>query len=175
MNSFLYISLLILFITVPIYYITVVYSIYYKRIFKNKDNLKYSFKTNSLSSYISLIVLCVSTILYCIFAVTLKANFIFIIPMIILDLLVYFSIKLSCTKFCIYTDYVVVKNNYAEFNEIQNILLKGTDKNNQYELQISTKFDLLICKVNTDNPKEFLKHIKTLLPKNIKIKEVPKK
>ena len=47
---------LIIFTIVPVYYLTVVYSIYYKKILKNKNNLKFSFKTTSITTYLPSII-----------------------------------------------------------------------------------------------------------------------
>ena len=44
-------------------------------------------------------------------------------------------------------------------------------KENLYELKVTTKFDLLICTVVSDDAKSLLRQIKSNLPKNIKIKE----
>ena len=99
----------------------------------------------------------------------------YLITVIIINIIVFFCIKLSCTKFAIYDNYVVVKNNYGEFNEIQSLLLEKKDKENTYELKLTTKYDLLICSIMTENPKDILKSIKTNLPKNIKIKELSAK
>ena len=99
----------------------------------------------------------------------------YLIAVIFINILVFFCIKLSCTKFAIYNNYVLVKNNYGEFNEIQSLLLEKKDKENTYELKLTTKYDLLICSIITEDPKSILKSIKTNLPKNIKIKELSAK
>ena len=65
----------------------------------------------------------------------------------------------------------MVKNTYVRFNEIQSLLLEKKDKENTYELKLTTKYDLLICSIITENPKSIL----TNLPKNIKIKELAAK
>ena len=99
----------------------------------------------------------------------------YLIAVVIVNILVLFSIKVSCTKFAIYDNYVVVKNNYAEFNEIQSLVLEKKHKENLYELKLTTKYDLLICPIVTADPKAILKSIKSHLPKNIKIKELTAK
>lgn len=55
------------------------------------------------------------------------------------------------------------------------MLLKKKDKENTYELKLTTKYDLLICSIVTEDPKGIPKAIKVNLPKNIKIKELASK
>lgn len=175
MNNFLLIFFLIIFAGMPAYYLTFLYSIYYKKIFKNKDNLKLEYTTSSLNTYISSIILLIVSIMFAIYTFMNNITSYYLITVIIINIIVFFSIKLSCTKFAIYDNYVVVKNNYGEFNEIQSLLLEKKDKENTYELKLTTKYDLLICSIMTENPKDILKSIKTNLPKNIKIKELSAK
>ena len=68
-----------------------------------------------------------------------------------------------------------IKKFLSQFNEIQSLLLKKKDKENTYELKLTTKYDLLICSIVTEDPKGILKAIKVNLPKNIKIKELASK
>ena len=175
MNSFLNLLILIVFATIPVYYLTVLYSIYFKKIYKNRNNLKLSYNINSLGIYIPLIILALLSIAYLIYAYMNNINISLTIIIFLINILVFVCIKLSSSRFCIYDDYVVVKNNYAPFNEIQSVILEQKEKNNKYELKITTKFDLLICTLSTNDDKGMLKSIKSSLPKNIKIKEVPAK
>ena len=122
-----------------------------------------------------IIILLIVSIMFAIYTFMNNITSYYLITVIIINIIVFFCIKLSCTKFAIYDNYVVVKNNYGEFNEIQSLLLEKKDKENTYELKLTTKYDLLICSIMTENPKDILKSIKTNLPKNIKIKELSAK
>lgn len=175
MNNFLLILFLIIFVGIPAYYVTVLYSIYYKKIFKNKANLKFEYNTSSLNTYIPSIILLIVSIIFAAYTFMSNITPYYLIAVIFINILVFFCIKLSCTKFAIYNNYVLVKNNYSEFNEIQSLLLEKKDKENTYELKLTTKYDLLICSIITEDPKSILKSIKTNLPKNIKIKELAAK
>lgn len=157
---------LIIFTIVPVYYLTVVYSIYYKKIFKNKNNLKFSFKTTSITTYLP-------SIIFAIYSIANNISPYYLIALVAVNIVVFACIHLSCTTFGIYNDCVVVKNNYAELNEIQSVVLEKSKKGkeNLYELKVTTKFDLLICTVVSDDAKSLLRQIKSNLPKNIKIKE----
>ncbi|WP_133014269.1 hypothetical protein, partial [Clostridium cuniculi] len=62
MNNFLLILFLIIFVGIPAYYVTVLYSIYYKKIFKNKANLKFEYNTSSLNTYIPSIILLIVSV-----------------------------------------------------------------------------------------------------------------
>ena len=166
---------LIIFAVIPAYYLTVLYSIYYKKMLKNKSNLKFEYTTNSLNTYIPSIILLVVSILFAIYIFINNITPYYLIAIVLINILVFFCIKLSCTKFAIYDNYVVVKNNYGEFNEIQSLLLEKKDKRNTYELKLTTKYDLLICSIITEDPKGILKSLKASLPKNIKIKELAAK
>lgn len=175
MNNFILILLLIIFAGMPAYYLTVLYSIYYKKISKNKPNLKFEYNTNSIGTYIPCIILLIVSIIFAIYTFMNNITPYYLIAVVIVNILVLFSIKVSCTKFAIYDNYVVVKNNYAEFNEIQSLVLEKKHKENLYELKLTTKYDLLICPIVTADPKAILKSIKSHLPKNIKIKELTAK
>ena len=67
MNNFVLILFLIIFAVIPAYYLTVLYSIYYKKMLKNKSNLKFEYTTNSLNTYIPSIILLVVSILFAIY------------------------------------------------------------------------------------------------------------
>ena len=170
MNNFVLILFLIIFIGIPTYYLRVLYSIYYKKILKNKANLKFEYTTSSLNTYTPSIILLIVSIIFAIYSFMNNITPYYLIAIILVNILVFFCIKLSCTKFAIYDNYVIVKNNYGEFNEIQSLLLEKKDKTNTYELKLTTKYDLLICSIVTEDPKGILKVIKANLPKNIKIK-----
>lgn len=173
MNNIWITIFLIIFTIVPVYYLTVVYSIYYKKIFKNKNNLKFSFKTTSITTYLPLVVFATISIIFAIYSMSNNISPYFLIALVAVNLVVFACIYLSCTTFGIYDDFVIVKSNYAELNEIQSVVLEKSkkDKENLYELKVTTKFDLLICTVVTDDSKNLLRQIKSHLPKNIKIKE----
>lgn len=175
MNNFILILFLIVFAGMPAYYLTVLYSIYYKKISKNKSNLKFEYNTNSISMYIPCIILLIVSIIFAIYTFINNITPYYLIAVAIINIVVFLSIKLSCTKFAIFDNYVVVKNNYAEFKEIQSLLLEKKDKEDLYELKVTTKYDLLICPILTKDPKTVLKSIKSYLPKNIKIKELAAK
>lgn len=66
-----------------------------------------------------------------------------------------------------YNDCVVVKNNYAELNEIQSVVLEKSKKGkeNLYELKLTTKFDLLICTVVSDDAKSLLRQLNLIYQK----------
>lgn len=164
---------LIIFTIVPVYYLTVVYSIYYKKIFKNKNNLKFSFKTTSITTYLPSIIFAIISIIFAIYSISNNISPYYLIALVAVNIVVFACIHLSCTTFGIYNDCVVVKNNYAELNEIQSVVLEKSKKGkeNLYELKVTTKFDLLICTVVSDDAKSLLRQIKSNLPKNIKIKE----
>lgn len=168
---------LIIFTLVPVYYLTVAYSIYYKKIFKNKKNLKFSFKTSSFITYLPAIIFAIFSIIFARITMANNLSILYLVSLIALNIVVFACIYLSCTTFGIYDNYVVVKNNYAELNEIQSVILEKSKKGkeNLFELKITTKFDLLICTVVTDDAKSLLKQIKLNLPKNIKIKEMATK
>ena len=175
MSNFVLILFLIILVGMPAYYLTVLYSIYYKKIFKNKANLKFEYTTSSLSTYIPSIILLIVSALFAIYTFMHNIAPYYLIAVLVVNIIVFFCIKLSCTKFAIYDNYVVVKNNYGEFNEIQSLLLEKKDKTSTYELKLTTKYDLLICSIVTEDPKSMLKAIKANLPKNIKIKELAAK
>ena len=164
---------LIIFTIVPVYYLTVVYSIYYKKIFKNKNNLKFSFKTTSITTYLPSIIFAIISIIFAIYSIANNISPYYLIALVSVNIVVFACIHLSCTTFGIYNDCVVVKNNYAELNEIQSVVLEKSKKGkeNLYELKVTTKFDLLICTVVSDDAKSLLRQIKSNLPKNIKLKE----
>lgn len=175
MNNFIMISFVIIFAIMPAYYLTILYSIYYKKIYKNKSNLKFEYNTSSINTYIPSIILGIISVVFAIYILLNDITPYYLIAVAIINLIVFMCIKMSCTKFAIYNDYVVVKNNYSEFNEIQSLILEKKDKENHYELKLTTKFDLLICSIITEDPKNILKLIKSNLPKNIKIKELATK
>ena len=66
MSNVVLILFLIILVGMPAYYLTVLYSIYYKKIFKNKANLKFEYTTSSLSTYIPSIILLIVSALFAI-------------------------------------------------------------------------------------------------------------
>ncbi|CUN55170.1 hypothetical protein [Clostridium disporicum] len=175
MNTFISILFTILFIGVPTYYFTILFSSYYKQVRKNKDKIKVVLNVRSYTTYLAAIVLVIATIAFGIYSLFNKTFVLLLIPMILIDILVYFLIKLSSSKFYIFDNFLIIKNFYVEFSEIKNVLLKPENKDNLYELSISTKDFLHTIKIKTEDPKSLIKEFKTSLPKNIKIKEVPAK
>ena len=148
-----------------------------KKILKNKNNLKFSFKTTSITTYLPSIIFAIISIIFAIYSIANNISPYYLIALVAVNIVVFACIHLSCTTFGIYNDCVVVKNNYAELNEIQSVVLEKSKKGkeNLYELKVTTKFDLLICTVVSDDAKSLLRQIKSNLPKNIKIKELAAK
>ena len=92
--------------------------------------------------------------------------------MVIITIVVGLLIRLSIKELYFFDTYLVFKNNYIEYSEMVNLLLKRNPKNGAYEMEVTTKTDLVSCKINVEDSKSTIKDIKVILPKNIKIKEV---
>ena len=92
--------------------------------------------------------------------------------MIIITIVVGLLIRLSIKELYFFDTYLVFKNNYIEYPEMVNLLLKKNPKTGAYEMEVTTKTDLVSCKINVEDSKSTIKDIKVILPKNIKIKEV---
>ena len=175
MNTFMTIIFSVLFLGIPAYYFGILFSTYNKQVRKNKQNIKLVMKINTISVYLADIVLVIATLIFAIYSYFNNSYAILIVPMIFIDIVVFILIKVSSSNFYIFNDYMIVKNFYVSFNERQNVLLKPEKSANIYELSISTKDYLHTCSLKVDDPKSLIKQIKSLLPKNIKIKEVPAK
>ena len=175
MNTFITILFTILFVGIPTYYFTILFSSYYKLVRKNKDKIKVTLNVNSYTTYLAAITLVIATLLFGIYSFFNNTYVFLLIPMILVDVLVYFLIKLSSSKFYIFDNFIIIKNFYVEFGEIKNVLLKAEKGDNLYELSISTKDFLHTIIIKTEDPKGLIREFKALLPKNIKIKEVQSK
>lgn len=175
MNTFTTILFAILFLGVPTYYFTILFSSYYKQVRKNKDKIKVTLNVSSYTTYLAAIILVIATLLFGIYSLFNNTYVFLLVPMALVDILVYFLIKFSSSKFYIFDNFIIIKNFYVEFNEIKNILLKPEKNDNLYELSISTKDFLHTINIKTEDPKGLIKEFKAILPKNIKIKEVPAK
>ena len=175
MNTFITILFTILFVGIPTYYFTILFSSYYKLVRKNKDKIKVTLNVNSYTTYLAAITLVIATLLFGIYSFFYNTYVFLLIPMILVDVLVYFLIKLSSSKFYIFDNFIIIKNFYVEFGEIKNVLLKAEKGDNLYELSISTKDFLHTIIIKTEDPKGLIREFKALLPKNIKIKEVQAK
>lgn len=172
MNTFITILFTILFVGIPTYYFTILFSSYYKLVRKNKDKIKVSLDVSSYTTYLASITLLIATLSFAIYSIFNHTYIFLLIPMILVNVLVYFLIKISSSKFYIFDNFIIIKNFYVEFSEIKNVLLKPKDTTNLYELSISTKDFLHTVNIKTEDSKGLIKEFKTLLPKNIKIKEV---
>ena len=64
MSSFITILLGIVFLITLGYYISSLYSVHYKTVWKNKSNIKYRVKTSSITSYAPLFGLILATIIF---------------------------------------------------------------------------------------------------------------
>lgn len=175
MNTFITILMTIFFVGIPVYYFTILFSTYLKQVRKNKDKIKLTLNISSYSIYIAEIVILVATLAFGVYSFFNNTYVFLLIPMILIDILVYFLIKISNSKFYIFDNFLIIKNFYVDFTDIKNVLLKPVKNENQYELSISTKDFLHTVTIKSEDPKSIIKEIKTILPKNIKVKEVQAK
>lgn len=172
MNSFIIILLGIVFLMTLGYYISSLYSVHYKTVWKNKSNIKYRVKTSSITSYAPLFGLILATIIFAFYFRNSGYSPIITGAMIIITIVVGVLIRLSIKELYFFDTYLVFKNNYIEYSEMVNLLLKRNPKTRAYEMEVTTKTDLVSCKINVEDSKKAIKDIKVILPKNIKIKEV---
>lgn len=175
MNSFITILLGLIFAITLGYYINSLYSVHYKKVWKNKSNIKYTVKTSSITSYAPLVGLILATLIFAFIFRNVSYSPVVTLVMIIITAIVGFLIRLSIKEIIFFDTYLIFKNTYIEYSEIVNLLLKKNDKSGLYEMEVTTKVDLVSCKVDIEDSKVTLKDIKAILPKNIKIKEVDSK
>ena len=115
MNTFTTILFAILFLGVPTYYFTILFSSYYKQVRKNKDKIKVTLNVSSYTTYLAAIILVIATLLFGIYSLFNNTYVFLLVPMALVDILVYFLIKFSSSKFYIFDNFIIIKNFYVEF------------------------------------------------------------
>lgn len=153
------------------YYLSILFSIQYKKVSKNKENIKLKYKSKSPVLYLPVVFLLIATLLFTLYFFNKGITLSLSMSMVLCTIVVTILISITTTNFYIFTDYIVIRNSYIKFSEINNVSFKKGKKENSFELQIVTKYDLVSFPIETSDPKTTFKSIKSLLPKNIKVKE----
>ena len=115
MNSFIIILLGIVFLMTLGYYISSLYSVHYKTVWKNKSNIKYRVKTSSITSYAPLFGLILATIIFAFYFRNSGYSPIITGAMVIITIVVGLLIRLSIKELYFFDTYLVFKNNYIEY------------------------------------------------------------